>query len=329
MPPWSGKLNHGDRGVKPVIRPHGVTTRACLTAAAAVLVTVAAGLGRAALWQDDGHVMVNRVAAMHLPSDVPEFFRDAVERLAYLGPEPDRWREDSEFTLKASQEPDHFIHLEEFPQDFAFPRSRYDFYQHLYARRGALLAAGAEADHLLPETVGLLPYITIEIYERLKVAFRQYRALRAEGRPTDLVEGNAILYAGWLGHYVADGANPHHASVHFDGWVGENQASYRTTPGIHGLFEGDFVREAISESDFSDGVGPARRIEDPFAAFLAYLRGSGALVEELYRIEKAGGFDGAGTPEGLGFTIPRLALASEMLRDLWYTAWMASAEEPG
>jgi hypothetical protein len=42
-------------------------------------------------WQDEGHVMVNQVAAEHLPEEVPAFFREAVDRLAYLGPEPDRF----------------------------------------------------------------------------------------------------------------------------------------------------------------------------------------------------------------------------------------------
>ena len=56
--------------------------------------------------------MINRVAAEKLPSDVPAFLRNAAEQLAYLGPEPDRWREKSELALKLSQEPDHFIDLE-------------------------------------------------------------------------------------------------------------------------------------------------------------------------------------------------------------------------
>ena len=56
--------------------------------------------------------MINRVAAEKLPSDVPAFLRNAADQLAYLGPEPDRWREKSELALKLSQEPDHFIDLE-------------------------------------------------------------------------------------------------------------------------------------------------------------------------------------------------------------------------
>jgi hypothetical protein len=43
-------------------------------------------------WGTKGHIMQGRVAARALPGDMPLFFRAATERLAYLIPEPDRWR---------------------------------------------------------------------------------------------------------------------------------------------------------------------------------------------------------------------------------------------
>ena len=285
-------------------------------------------LGAAAPWQDEGHIIVNRVAAQHLPDEMPAFFRAAVDRLAYLGPEPDRWRRDSEYTLKASQEPDHFIKLEVVGGDYAFDRSRYDFYRELYERRAdPARRMGVPADSLLPQHVGLLPYITIEIFDRLKVAFREYRALLDAGEPTELVEGNIILYAGWLGHYVADGANPHHASRHYNGWNGPNPEGY-AGPGIHARFEGDFVRRNLGADDLDGMVGPASRLDDPFVDFLDFLRDSQAVVEDLYRIDKAGGFDGAGSEEALEFTRIRLAAGCQMLLDLWYTAWIDSADGP-
>src|ERR1035441_6006381 len=63
-------------------------------------------------WGNEGHMMINRVAAEKLPADVPAFLRNAVDLDAYLGPEPDRWREKSELALKLSQEPDHFLDME-------------------------------------------------------------------------------------------------------------------------------------------------------------------------------------------------------------------------
>jgi hypothetical protein len=69
------------------------------------------------------------------------------------------------------------------------------------------------------------------------------RELKREGKK-DLVrhaERNAVFYAGWLGHYVADAANPMHTTIHYDGWQGPNPNGYRTTKGIHWEFEGLFV----------------------------------------------------------------------------------------
>jgi hypothetical protein len=46
------------------------------------------------------------------------------------------------------------------------------------------------------------------------------------------------------------------------------------------------------------------------------------MVENVYALEKAGGFTGKGSPAAFDFTIHRLAAASQMLLDLWYTAWI-------
>ena len=291
-----------------------------------ILCVAVVGSPPIAPWQDEGHVLVNRVAAEGLPEEMPAFLRGAVDRLAYLGPEPDRWRRASEFTLKESQEPDHFIRLDILDFDLNTVRSRYEYYRMLYERRADPAARrGVHPDSLLPERVGLLPYITIEEYERLKVAFRQYRALAREGGDTELVEGNIILYAGWLGHYVADAANPHHTSIHYDGWQGPNPEGY-AGPGVHGRFEGDFVRNSgIGVADLTGRVGPPRRVEDPFADFVRLMHESHGLVEETYRIDKDGGFAGAGSARAREFALGRLAAASQALLNYWYTAWMDSA----
>jgi hypothetical protein len=307
----------------------------CLAVALVWLPYTGRSIGSA--WQDEGHLLVNRVAAEHLPDDMPAFFREAVERLAYLGPEPDRWRRNTEYSLKESQEPDHFIKLEILDVDLDTLRSRYDYYRILYESRASSNArSGLHPDSLLPEHVGLLPYISIEEYERLKVAFRQYRQLRASGDDTGLVEGNVILYAGWLGHYVADAANPHHTSVHYNGWQGPNPEGY-AGPGVHARFEGDFVRSAgIRAEDLSDRLGPPEFLRDPFADFLGLIYESQTMVEEVYRLDRDGGFAGAGSADGREFagsadgrefTLSRLAAASQMLLNLWYTAWVASADE--
>src|SRR4051794_33170639 len=67
---------------------------------------------QALAWGNEGHRYINQVAAKKIPHDMPGFFRSAVDRLTYLAPEPDRWREKVEPTLKNVQEPDHFFNME-------------------------------------------------------------------------------------------------------------------------------------------------------------------------------------------------------------------------
>ena len=120
-------------------------------------------------WGSDGHMYVNRVAAERLPQDVPAFLRGAVAELAYLGPEPDRWRDGSDPTLKSAQEPDHYIDLERIAWLDHMPEGRYEFYQKLYEKRAQ---TKDNPDDYLPERVGLQPYIVMEIFGRLKNSFR-------------------------------------------------------------------------------------------------------------------------------------------------------------
>jgi hypothetical protein len=61
---------------------------------------------------------------------------------------------------------------------------------------------------------------------------------------------------------------------------------------------------------------------------VAYLRESNRHVEKVYAIDKAGGFNGKGSPEAFDFTTHRLAAGSQMLLNLWYTAWLESANKP-
>jgi len=170
-------------------------------------------------------------------------------------------------------------------------------------------------------------YITVELYDRLVVAFRQYRALVAADDSPELVEGNIILYAGWLGHYVADGAQPQHTSEQYDGWKGPNPNGY-SGPGLHYRFEGQFVDDNITVEDIVPLVEPPTFLGDPLDAYTGFLRESHTLVEDVFRIDRDGGFTGAGTPEGLAFAKSRLASGAQMLLDLWYTAWLESAGSP-
>jgi hypothetical protein len=297
----------------------------------ATAVTLACALWFAQLpafgWGSNGHTYINQVAAEKIPASMPKFLRtkSAVARIAYLGPEPDRWRDGAPSALNYAQAPDHFMDLERIEGLGPLPMDRYAFYKLLYAKRAATPAADHPDDYL-PDRVGLQPYATIEVLERLEIAFRNYREMLQKKQKTDVIEGNIIFYMGWLGHYVADGSQPLHATINYDGWVQSNPNGYTTQHGIHSLFETDFVNRTTTAASFAGLVNAPTLVADPFNDYMKYLWASNALAPQVYQFEKAKAFDGAGSPEAVKFLRERLAAGSQMLVNLWYTAWLKSAE---
>ncbi|MFZ0745525.1 MAG: S1/P1 nuclease [Terracidiphilus sp.] len=268
-------------------------------------------------WGNEGHRIINRLAAETLPPDVPAFLRSeaALNEIEYLGPEPDRWRSPAEPELSAAQAPEHFIDLEPADALGPLPHRRFDF-------EAKVFAAGER-----PEKIGLQPWQTTEVWERLKAAMREYRHLSAAGQDTRPVEQVIIFYAGWLGHYVGDGSQPLHTTIQYNGWVGPNPNGYTTSHQIHWQFEGPFVGANIHAPQVEALMTPPHAIQgDVFDGYVAYLRHTATYVEKVYQLEKVGGFVGAGTAESREFTASRLAAGASMLRDMIYSAWLESAK---
>ncbi len=300
-----------------------------LRAAAALALVPILFVQQSAAWGNDGHRMINRLAAAALPPDVPDFLRSpaALDAMEYFGPEPDRWKSPAEPELSAAGSPEHYIDLEY--ADLIggpLPRKRYDFIRAL---------AFAQKSHpdlpLSPESVGLQPYAATENYERLKSAMRSYRELAAEHKDTRAVQSEIVYTAGILGHFVADASQPLHVTIQFNGWTGPNPSGYTTEHKIHAQFESQFVGSNGANIDGSKEVAsliPAKPtlLGDVFDDYIKYLRHSNSLVGETYKLEKAGAFNGAGTPAGRAFVDERLAAGASKLRDMIYTAWIRSAD---
>ena len=286
------------------------------------MMLVEAGLG----WGSDGHRMINRLAAASLPLDVPEFLRSAYaqDAMEYYGPEPDRWKSQAEAELSASGSPEHYIDLEW--ADLIggpLPRRRYDFIRAL---------AVAQKEHpdlpLSAEKVGLQPWAADEWYERMKASMREYRGLKASGKDTKPVEAEILFCAGILGHFVADASNPLHTSIQYNGWQGANPSGYTTEHRIHSQMESEFVSANVNAAKDIAPLIPAQPtiLSDFFEDYMKYIRRSNTLVEQSYKLEKAGGFKGAGSVESRAFIDSRLAAGAAELRDAIYTAWLRSAD---
>ena len=186
-----------------------------------------------------------------------------------------RWRSPAEPELNAAQAPEHFIDFELADALGPLPRNRLDF-------EAKVFAAGQR-----PEKIGLQPWVTNEVWERLKAALREYRTLSAAGQNTHAVEQAAIFYAGWLGHYVGDGSQPLHTTVQYNGWVGPNPNGYTTAHTIHGQFETGFVSANLAALPVQAKITAPHAIDgDLFGAYVAYLRQTATYVEQSLQAGK-------------------------------------------
>jgi len=273
-------------------------------------------------WGHVGHELSGRAAAMKLPAEMPKFFRKEVDLLSYLNPEPDRWRARDESNLDRAQDSaaaaEHFIDLEFVPESAFGAINRYDFV-------AELLKAGKQ-----PTRVGLAPYRMLELFQRLRIEFRLWRAEK-DARKRGWIEQRILNDAGILGHYVSDVANPHHTTIHYNGWSGDNPKGYTVftnepNKGIHYRFEDTYLETHIKLTDVVPLVAPQPRvIEKPREEIWTHVRNSNKLVEQLYILDKQEAFSATtASPEHKKFASERLAAGAQMLRDLWWTAWVTS-----
>src|SRR5947208_3026675 len=79
--------------------------------AAASAAAVFAGLGPA--WGVEGHESITEAAAARLPDDVPAFVRTAGKTLAHFAGDPDRWKNRDTPFLRAAEEGNHYLDLED------------------------------------------------------------------------------------------------------------------------------------------------------------------------------------------------------------------------
>jgi len=103
-----------------------------------------------------------------------------------------------------------------------------------------------------------------------------------------------------------------------------------TDQAIHSRFESRFVSAHVTLDDLRRATTSApRRIDAPRAAIMEFVRASHGQLERLYELDKQGPFSDAPTSaEHKQFVVERLAFGTLMLRDLWWTAWVTSAETP-
>ncbi len=270
-------------------------------------------------WGAQGHEMAARAAAGVLPADMPAFFRNATEQLVWLDPEPDRWRDRNARAMDQAFRYDHYIDFENGYPPLVDAPDRFAYLAELYAAGVADPAGDA----------GFLPYRIEELYQRLASSWARWSRTSPGSPERHWIEARILNDAGILGHYVTDGSQPHHTTIHFDGWDSDtpNPEGFTTERGFHGRFETDFVAANVELDDITSRMpdAPTSIAGDARYSVLNFLFESHQAVPRLYELERDIGFStgrNQADPAAIDFAAGRLAAGSAMLASLWWSAWL-------
>ena len=227
--------------------PPGVSTRRGFLLTAGVTLAVLALAQPAAAWWGDTHGLLTRAAVQALPQEVPAFFREGAETAAHISFDPDVAKNRRVPHVRHGEHPEHFADIE-LLQGEELPDQRYDF------------IALCHTLGIAPDEAGFAPYAITEYVERLAVAFAEHRKWPQNG----VIQVKCLVYAGFLGHYAEDIVQPLHATIHYNGRVGEDGS--RTGAGIHEKVDSLIERIGLTAEELAEGV-QARAVEgELFAA---------------------------------------------------------------
>jgi hypothetical protein len=303
--------------------------------ALACLLLAAVPAQRAMAWGATGHRLVGRLGVEALPADLPAFLRapEAVEAVGEFAREPDRSKGAGK-VHDAERDPGHFVDVDDAgrilggPELAQLPPTRTDY-------DAALRAVGSDS-----RRAGYLPYSIIDGWQQLAKDFAYWRVLTAAvprerdpvrkawlARDLERREALTLRDLGVWAHFVGDGSQPMHVSVHFNGWGDYPNPHAYTQDRVHAPFEGAFVRAHVGADPLRAAMRPPNPCADPVEACVSrYLAATAASVEPFYALQKAGGFSDADPARGQAFAVERLAAAAAELRDLVISAWTASAQ---
>jgi len=303
----------------------------CLSLSACLL---ACASGPVLAWGALGHRIVGETAARHFPKSLPAFLRtpEAIAAIGEFSREPDRSR-DAGNPHDADLDPAHFLDLSDDgsvlggPRLDALPANRLDY-------DTALRAVNSNASK-----AGWLPYSIIDGWQQLVKDFAYWRAdvaglkflkdpavrkwLLADRKRRETL---TLRDMGYWAHFVSDGSQPLHVTVHYNGWGDFPNPRNYAGANLHARFETSFVNAHIQAKD----LAPLLTAYHPYDGAIQnrtanYLLATAAHVEKTYQLDQAQAFD-QDTPEAKSFTAQRLADGASMLRDMVADAWAESAK---
>jgi hypothetical protein len=324
-----------------------------LTAASTLLLGTMALSHHALAWGHTGHVIISSTAIQSLPADVPEFVRtiEAQREIGELGPEADISKTTvtvEQYAIPfpffnnvhdAERDPGHFIDLDDngVVVGGAVPLNK------LPATREAFDTAQRSATNPPNQdqyASGYLPYEMLDGFQQVRKDFAIFRAL-TKGLQTATSQQDKDYFQyqiqlrktvtlrdiGYWSHFVGDGSQPLHVSIHFNGWGNYPNPNNFTTEPIHAQFEGAFVKNFVDQTTVAAAIPHYHNcfcaIEQRVPQYLAQTLQQ---VVPLYQTAGAGDLFQTGQPAEVAFVTARLAAGAAELRDEIVDAWQQSTD---
>jgi hypothetical protein len=300
--------------------------------AAACAALAIAAPGHVWAWGASGHRMIGVAAMQALPPSLPAFLRTpkAAVDVGEYSREPDRSKAAGR-AHDSDRDPGHFLDLSDDgtvlggPKLASLPPTRQDYDK-------ALVAVGQDN-----WKGGYLPYSILDRYQQLTHDLAYWRVLAAaEANPAwsahkawfaadrSRREGQILIAIGELSHFVGDGSQPLHVTVHFNGWGDFPNPNGYSNAKLHAPFESDLVQGTVTPQAVAAAMIAPRSFQGTMEQRIAdYLTNTSRQVIPFYEMEKAGGM-APGDPRGRAMATRQIGLGASELRDLIVLAWQAS-----
>ena len=248
-------------------------------------------------WGNKAHRLVNVRAIEMLPEEM-NLMKEWKEYIGDRASDADIRRDNRSDT---TEWPKHFIDI--------------DYYAEFVA--GKMIYNKDELISLYSaETVtkmGLLPWAALEAYNKLVQSFKEKN------------RDKVLIFAADLGHYVADGHQPFHTMLNYDGQLTDQK-------GIHGRYESEMVNRYIDQISNSLTTREIKYVGNPLEYIFDYLTASNFYSPIIFTADKITyaqtSSHGSGDYYRLMWfrtkhvTINQLSDAAGALASLIYSAWI-------
>jgi hypothetical protein len=215
-----------------------------------ILFFLSSSSGMLFAWGEEGHALIAR-KAVELLSDEMTDFKKWKQYIEDHSSDPDKRKKDDK-----SEEPKHYIDID-FYREFRMGEMIYD--------KEALV--GRYGDSIVT-AMGILPWATLDTYNGLVYAFKQKNRDRM------------LVYVTDLAHYVADGHQPMHTVLNYDGQLSNQK-------GLHARYEIHMVNKYLKELENSFYHQAPYYIDNPLDYIFYYITNANLISDLVFTADNA------------------------------------------